>query len=359
MSRPTRIEIDTAALEHNVRKIRACAPGTRVIAMVKANAYGCGMSTVLPVLAEHVDALGVACLEEAIAVRKLGIDCDCVLFQGIFSQEECRLMSQYRLECVIHNHAQLQWILSANLQGKLKIWIKIDTGMHRLGFAPDDVPGVVQTLLACPGVDPDIILITHLACADETQNTYNQLQWNVFQSVCKSYPELKRSVANSATILAWPEMHADIVRPGIMVYGVSPFTDKNGLDLGLKPVMRFVSVITVLRNYAAETPVGYGCSWSSQYPSVIGVVPVGYGDGYPRHIDENTPVWVNNRRAPIVGRVSMDMLTIDLTLHPDVKLGDEVELWGPHLPIEVIAKAAQTIPYDLLCRVSPRVRGAL
>ena len=301
----------------------------------------------------------MACVEEAIAVRKLGITRACILFQGIFSRDECHMMVKYNLECVIHNHVQLQWILAANVSELLKVWIKIDTGMHRLGFDPQDVDGVLQALRACSWIDPDIILITHLACADEIQSPYNKVQWDVFQHVCARYPDLKSSVANSAAILSWPQVHADIVRPGIMLYGVSPFADQTAADLDLKPVMRFVSVVTALHNYVANAPVGYGCTWSSPNPSLIGVVPVGYGDGYPRHIADNTPSWVNNRYAPIVGRVSMDMLTIDLTQHPEVQLGDEVELWGPNLPVEVIAKAAQTIPYDLLCRVSPRVRGAL
>lgn len=358
MSRPTSMQIDVTALLHNVRQVRRAAPGTKLIAMVKANAYGCGINTVLPTLSMHVDALGVACLEEAIAVRRLGINTDCVLFQGLFSPDECAALVNERLQCVIHHTTQLKWILASKLTGRVKVWIKVDTGMHRLGFLPEDVDEVVHALQTCSWVDPEIGLMTHFACADEPENAYNALQWQRFQAVCARYPLLPSSVANSAAILTRPEVHAQFVRPGIMLYGASPFLDRTGQDLGLRPVMRLVSKITAWHVLSAHEPVGYGGTWQSEKPSRIGVVPVGYGDGYPRSIEPNTPVWINHRYAPIVGRVSMDMLTVDLTHHPEVKLGDEVELWGPHVPVEVIARSAKTIPYDLLCRVSPRVRGA-
>ena len=357
MARPTRVYINPTALLHNVKRVRACAPGKKIIAMVKANAYGCGLSTVLPTLEGHVDAFGVACLEEAMTLRALGSRSECVLFQGVFSAEELNLASQQDLQCVIHQHEQLKWLLSARLPKKIKIWVKVNTGMHRLGFSPDEVASVISALQECPWVQDEIGLMTHLACADEPTNPFNIQQLECFNTLHLPHIPVLRSIANSAAILALPQAHADVVRPGIMLYGVSPFADSVGAELGLMPVMHLMSTISTIHQYPAHSPIGYGGTWQSDQPSTIGVVPVGYGDGYPRHIASNTPTWVNGYIAPIVGRVSMDMLTIDLTHCPGVNVGDKVELWGAHVPVETIGKAAKTIAYELICQMSPRVRG--
>lgn len=356
MARPTHLEIDCTALLHNLKQVKRIAPNSQVIAMVKANAYGCGINKVAPALAGRVDALGVACIEEAIAIRHLGIQDDCILFQGIFSADELALVVHYQLQCVLHHPYQLQWLLANRLNAKLKVWIKVNTGMHRLGFAPNEVNQVIDALLACPWVDDDIGLLTHIACADEPANPENQSQLDVFNAINVPIATVKRSISNSAAILALPAAHVDVVRPGIMLYGVSPFMHQSGYELGLIPVMRFVSAISAIYNYPANARVGYGGIWQTQRPSIIGVVPVGYGDGYPRHIAANTPLWVNGSQAPIVGRISMDMLTVDLTDCPNVQVGDSVELWGKHIPVEKIALSASTIGYELLCQVSPRVR---
>ena len=354
MSRPTYIYVDPQALLHNVRRVRQCAPGRKIIAMVKANAYGCGVSSVIPVLEGHVDAFGVACMEEAMTLRSLGSRSDCVLFQGVFSPDEYRFVASEGFHCVIHKQNQLQWLLATPLEKKIKVWVKVNTGMHRLGFDPKEVYEVMNALHACPWVEDNIGLMTHLACADDPQNAYNQSQLQMFQHIDLSVP---RSIANSAAILAIPESHADVVRPGIMLYGVSPFAHKTGVDLGLRPVMNLLSVVSTIHHYPAHSPIGYGSTWQSDKPSIIGVVPVGYGDGYPRHLSPSTPIWVNGALVPIVGRVSMDMLTIDLTNCPGVKEGERVELWGQHLPVETIAKFAGTIAYELICQVSPRVQN--
>lgn len=354
MSRPTYIYVDPTALLHNVRRVRECAPGRKIIAMVKANAYGCGVSSVIPVLEGHVDAFGVACIEEALTLRSLGSRSDCVLFQGVFSPDEYRFVASNSFHCVIHQKNQLQWLLDTPLDKKIKVWVKVNTGMHRLGFDPKAVYDVMNALKACPWVDDDIGLMTHLASADEPEKPYNQAQLQAFQQIDLS---VSRSIANSAAIMALPASHADVVRPGIMLYGVSPFAHKTGVELGLRPVMNLLSVVTTIRHYPPNSPVGYGSSWQSDKPSIIGVVPVGYGDGYPRHVSPETPTWINGILAPIVGRISMDMLTIDLTHCPSVKEGDCVELWGQHLPVETIAKSAGTIAYELICQVSPRVQN--
>ncbi|KTD20732.1 alanine racemase [Legionella londiniensis] len=357
MGRPTNIHIDSSALLHNVNRVREYAPGKKIIAMVKANAYGCGLSSVIPTLEGRVDAFGVACLEEAIILRKLGSRSDCILFQGIFTQDELSLLNQLNVQCVIHQKQQLQWLLATPLDRPVKIWVKINTGMHRLGFAPHEVSEVIHALRACAWVHEEIGLMTHLANADEVKNPSNDFQLQRFITATSQLPgRFIKSIANSAAIVSFPESHADVVRPGIMLYGISPFPNQTGLELGLKPVMRFTSSLSTIHHYPPDSPVGYGGIWKSGKPSTIGVVPAGYGDGYPRHIKEAN-VWLNGILAPVVGRISMDMLTIDLTHCPKMKEGDMVELWGPHIPIESVAHSAGTIAYELLTQVTNRPRA--
>lgn len=358
MARPTRIYCDPSALLHNLSRVRQCAKNQKVMAMVKANAYGCGIENVIPALDGHVDAFGVACYEEAMAIRRLGSRTDCVLMEGVFSSEELILVANAGFQCVIHCREQLDYLLAAQLTTNIKIWIKIDTGMHRLGFVPDDVADVVAAVASCPWVFPELGLMTHFACADEVGHKRNDAQLALFNRFSGSDVTLIRSLSNSAAILSMPEAHADVVRPGIMLYGVSPFADKVGVDLGLIPVLSFMSEVSAIHHYSPHSPVGYGGTWCSDNPSIIGVIPVGYGDGYPRNIASQTLVWINGKTAPIVGRVSMDMLTVDLTACPDVKVGDSVELWGRHIPVEWVAKKAGTIAYELLTKITPRVRSA-
>ena len=356
MTRPTHVHIDTAALLHNVNRVKQCAPGKKIIAMVKANAYGCGLSSILPVLDGQVDAFGVASLEEAMTLRALGSRAECILFQGVFSADELHQVAGLRLQCVVHQARQMQWLLDTPLASTIKVWIKVNTGMHRLGFEPNEIAKTMHALVSCPWVDNELGLMTHLACADEPQKASNQLQLQCFDELKFTHDAIVRSIANSAAILALPQTHADVVRPGVMLYGVSPFANQVGMDLGLIPVMRLMSTVSAIHHLPPHASLGYGATWQSDKPSIIGVVPVGYGDGYPRHIAANTPTWVNGYTAPIVGRVSMDMLTIDLTDCPGVQEGDSVELWGQHVPVETIAKSAGTIAYELICQMSPRVR---
>lgn len=356
MTRPTRVQIDTNALRHNLALVKQRAPGSKVIAMVKANGYGCGLKEVVPVLSGHVAAFGVACLEEALAVRKLDAHSDCILFQGIFTADELQAVNANRFQCVLHEPYQLQWLLANPLSQPIKVWVKVNTGMNRLGFLPSDVNDVFSALRDCPWVDEEVGLMTHLACADEPQHPNNQAQLTCYYDlVVPANMKIIRSIANSAAIIALNQTHADYVRPGIMLYGVSPFSDQDGAELGLKPVMRFVSAISAVHPVAEGAYVGYGATWQAQRPSLIGVVAVGYGDGYPRHIADNTPVSINGVLAPIVGRVSMDMLTVDLSDCPPVNVGDVVELWGQHVTVETIARSADTIAYELLCQFSSRV----
>lgn len=357
MARPTRVYIDQKALLHNVKRINVFAPNKKIIAMVKANAYGCGLAWVVPALTGHVYAFGVACLEEARLLRALDRNSPCVLIQGLFYASELLEVSALNLQCVIHQPQQLQWILTTPLDTKIKVWVKVDTGMHRLGLMPEEVASTIHALQACPWVDPEIGIMTHLACADEPDNAKNSEQLEQFNHLPHFAGPIIRSIANSAAIIALPEMHADVIRPGIMLYGVSPFADKIGADFGLLPVMRFESAITAIHDYPVNTSVGYGGRWKTNKPSRIAIVAAGYGDGYPRHISPGTAVWVKGHRVPIVGVISMDMLTIDVTDHPEICIGDVVELWGQYVPVEQVAKSAGTIPYELLCQVTQRVRG--
>lgn len=356
MTRPSRISIDARALLHNLNCVKQYAPRQKIIAMVKANAYGCGLSTVVSVLDGHVNAFGVACIEEAYELRQNGGRADCILFQGVFSADELPLAAALNLQCVIHQNCQLQWILDTPLASKMKVWVKVDTGMHRLGFDPVEVPQVIKALKVCPWIDDEIGLMTHFACADELGHEKNESQFEKMMALAHLDGNIVCSMANSAAIMSLSKTHADAVRPGLMLYGVSPFSNKIGSELGLKPVMRFTSVISAIHPYPPNEPIGYGASWQSPASSVIGIIPVGYGDGYPRGIASNTPVWINGMTVPIVGRISMDMLTVDLTRCENAAIGDAVELWGIHVPVEAVAKSAGTIPYELLCHISSRVR---
>lgn len=355
MSRPTHVFIDPEALLHNAAVIRTFAPGKKLIAMVKANAYGCGLTQVAPVLKEAVDAFGVACLDEALIIRSLGIHTLCILFNGVFDAEEYIVAAEQKLACVLHQQRQLQWLINTPLKHPLSVWVKVNTGMNRLGFKPEELSAVIAQLKACPWVQPDLGLMTHLACADEPSRRENTDQITLFQRL--HYPEIQqKSIANSAAMVAFPHAQEDAVRCGIMLYGVSPFATQTGRDLGLKPVMHLSSVITAIHMVSPGSSVGYGGRWHCKKESIIGIVPVGYGDGYPRHIQEGTPVWVAGKEIAIVGRVSMDMIAIDITSHADIQIGDSVELWGTHLPIERIAASCDTIAYELLCQVTERPR---
>lgn len=353
MTRPTRVHIDAMALRHNLARVKEAAPNKRIIAMVKANAYGCGLESVLPVLDGHVDAFGVASLEEAMRLRQLGRRTACILFQGLFHAEELLLASKQHLQCVMHHEQQVRWLLNTPLSEPMRVWVKVDTGMHRLGFSPDAVEAVIRALSECPWVDAPIGLMTHLACADEPCHALNHQQMVCFEQLSRALPGCLRSVANSAAILALPDVHLDVVRPGIMLYGVSPFARQTGMALGLRPVMQLISQISAIHHCPAGAYIGYGATWQCKYDSKIGVVPVGYGDGYPRHV-HGAWLWIAGRKVPLAGRVSMDSLTIDLTNCPDASVGDNVELWGQHVPIELVAKASGTIAYELLCQVSSR-----
>lgn len=354
MSRATRAVVDLQALEHNLAQVRRIAPSSRVMACIKANAYGHGAVDAAHALAD-ADAFAVASVDEAVAVRESGIDHPIVLLEGVFSSEEARLAARYGLEPVLHDPAQLDWV-AAGPSGSLRVWVKVDTGMGRLGFRCERLAEIRERILAIPSVRRPLNWMTHLACSDDRGDKVTTTeQIRRFQRILGDWPG-DRSIANSAGIIAWPESHADWVRPGIMLYGVSPFPESAGLDENLKPAMTVSTRLIAVREVRRGERVGYGGDWVAPEDMTMGVAGIGYGDGYPRHAPSGTPVLVNGQRVPLAGRVSMDMITVDLRRQPGAKVGDPVVLWGEGLPVEAVAESAGTIGYELLCRLTGRVR---
>ena len=357
MTRAAQATINTSALTHNLQRVRDAAPRSRVLAVIKANGYGHGIECVAKALAE-ADALGVASLEEALQLRDAGIKSTIVLLEGMFEAAELGRIQLHQLQVVIHAQYQIDMLnalAEKNPTGiKLTVWLKIDTGMHRLGFDPSQAGQVLQQLQANRLVS-DIIAMTHLANADDLSDDTTPRQLLTFENTIGD-TRLPQSIANSAGILGWPQSQADIVRPGIMLYGVNPFIDGAAADYQLQPVMTLRSRLIAVNRFNKGDKVGYGGSWQCPEEMRVGVVAIGYGDGYPRHAPNGTPVLLNGQRVPLVGRVSMDMLTVDLRSQPNAQVGDEVVLWGDGLPVEQIASQAGTIAYELLCGVTQRVR---
>lgn len=353
MSRPTLLEIDLKALRHNLKKVKAYAPKSAVLAMIKANAYGHGFEQVARTLTD-ADAFGVACVAEGLQLRAVGVRKPIVLLEGFFKSDELTSICANELDIVIHHPYQLQILEKQKLSRPINVWLKIDTGMHRLGFMPQDIPEVWQRLIKCSSVKQSPKLMTHFADSDNLAKTTTQQQLTVFNECTKGI-KAERSLANSAAIIAHPETHFDWIRPGIMLYGASPFADKTGKDFGLKPVMTLHSELIAVHKLTKGSAVGYGSTWVCPENMPVGVVAIGYADGYPRHAKNGTPVLVNGHKVPLVGRVSMDMISVDLRSQPDAKVGDPVILWGRGLAVEQVAKDAETIGYELLSGIQQRV----
>lgn len=353
MTRPTFVHINQTALRYNAQRVRSVAPGKKIIAMVKANAYGHGLNTIAETLHDSVDAFGVACLSEAMRIRNAGVQTPVLLMQGFFSDDELSVAVDQNFHVVIHSENQLQRFLQAKLTKPLAVWLKINTGMNRLGVPTEAVQAAYAALSACSHVKP-LRLMTHFANADDPADPSTQQQFDRFTRVTKKYSD-ETSLGNSATILAWPDFAGDWVRPGIMLFGVSPLIKHTGQDHDLKPVMTLRSRLMSIQAAQKGDRIGYGGVWTCPNAMKIGIVAIGYGDGYPRHAPSGTPVLVNGQRVPLVGRVSMDMLAVDLSGIPAAKVGDSVTLWGDGLPVEVIAEQAGTIAYELLCSLTRRV----
>jgi alanine racemase len=342
------------AVQYNLAKVRSCAPDAKVMALVKANGYGHGMLRIAEAL-QNVDAFAVARVDEGIRLRKAGLKNRIAVLEGFTCFEELDELLHYQLDSVVHSITQLEILEARTEQQAIAIWLKIDTGMNRLGFKAKDFNDVYQRLTRCPIIKQPISLMTHLANADDKNDDKTLKQINLFNETVADFPG-ERSIANSAGILGWKQSLTDWVRPGVMLYGISPFSDSTGEQLGLKPVMELHSQLIAVKQIEAGDRVGYGGNWTCEKPTTLGVVAIGYGDGYPRYAKTGAPVLVNGKRVFLIGRVSMDMITVDLETQPDAKPGDPVTLWGDGLPVEEVALWADTIPYTLVCGVTQRVQ---
>lgn len=357
MTRPARVVLDAAALTHNFSVVRRCAPGAHIYAVVKANAYGHGAPWVAGVLSEAgSDGFAVACLEEAVALREAGIAARVLLLEGCVDDAELRSACALGLDTVVHCEAQLRALLAGGRVPGRALWLKVDSGMGRLGMDGAAARAAWGPLRALLGTDQSLGLMTHLACGDEPLDSYTDVQLGRFDALARALQAPLCTAANSAAVLAAPAAHGHWVRPGLMLYGASPLQGRSAAALGLRPVATFQSDIIAVKCLPAGAPVGYGRSAVTQRPTRLGIVAAGYADGYPRHVAAGTTVLLRGQRVALLGRVSMDMLAIDLTDCAAATHGDTVTLWGGGLPVEEVAAAAGTIAYDLLCRPAARVR---
>ena len=352
MTRPLRARIHVDALAHNLARVRALAPASRVLAVVKADAYGHGLEAAARALAD-ADGFGVLSLEEAGILRRLGVQGPVWLLEGFFEPAELPHCAALGLTLALHHARQLEQLAAAGVRG-LKIWVKLDTGMHRLGFPPAELGAVLARLRGLPGVEVAGVL-SHLACADDPADPATPGQLARLRAAVRGTWQGPLSLANSAGVAAWPDTHLDWVRPGIMLYGASPLAGRGAADLGLRPAMTLEGELIAVNRLGKGDRVGYGGTWTCPEDMPVGVVACGYGDGYPRHAATGTPVLVGGRRVPVAGRVSMDMITVDLRPAPDARPGDRVVLWGEGLPVDDVAACAGTISYELLTGVTRRV----
>ncbi len=354
MSRATTATIHIEALRHNLSQVRALAPHSRVMAVVKADGYGHGLERVARAL-EGADAFGVAALSDAERLRAVGLSQRIVLLSGIDDAADLSAIRRLGVDTVLHHDSQLALLQQDTESDPIRVWLKLDTGMHRLGFPVERAETIYTQLKMMPNVHDDITLMTHFASSDEFDSQQTTSQLKTFDQTCKHLSGL-HSLSNSAAILGWPGAHQDWVRAGGALYGLSVVEGKTGADFGLKPAMSLSTKLIAINHIKKGERIGYSATWQCPEDMPVGVAAIGYGDGYPRHASAGTPVLINGVRVPIIGRVSMDLMTLDLRGIPDAKVGDDVLLWGTDLPVEIIAKAAGSISYELTCSITRRVR---
>lgn len=370
MSRILRACIDRAALRANLAAVRRAAPASRVMAVVKANAYGHGLVAVASTLAGNAatpgaDAFAVARIEEGVLLREAGITQPIVLLEGVFTGAQLAEAAHRDFELVVHDASQIALFEAWGRGRRFTLWIKVDTGMNRLGFRPEEFPAALARLHALPVPPREIRLLTHLARADERDCAMTGEQLARLQAVLDQLPAHASfagpgqrpvvSIGNSAGLLGWPAARGDWVRPGLALYGISPFPEQVGADLGLLPAMTLESSVIAVRHVPRGETVGYGGTWRAERESTIAILAAGYGDGVPRHLASGAPVQFAAGQGALAGRVSMDMIAVDVTGLPGVRTGDRAVLWGTNLPVERVAERAGTIPYELVCGVSQRV----
>jgi len=345
--RRARVIINTSALSDNLNKARSYAPDCQIMAVIKANAYGHGMLVAARALSD-VDLFAVAMVDEAYALRADGCSKPIVVLHGFSNADELEQLSRQKIATVVHQSAQLDLLQKHAVSLPLDVWLKLDTGMHRLGIQHEQFEHYFTQLQKCKNV-ANVFVMSHFANADIIDHPLNNQQLHTFETATDKV-NIKRSMANSAAIMRLPQSHFEIVRPGIMLYGSSPFTDVSAEDLGLKAVMQFESTLIDIKTIKSGESIGYGSTYTADRDMSMGVVAVGYGDGYPRHARSGTPVWINQQCCSLLGKVSMDSLCIDLS-DVDASIGDRVVLWGKELSVDVVAGCSETIAYELLCNV--------
>lgn len=356
MSRGTQALISRAALRHNYAQVEKHAPDAKIWAVVKANAYGHDARLVAQVLS-HANGFAVSTILEAKQLRESGVENPIILLEGVTETEHWADASINNFEAVVHYDSQIDQLQENQLPQILNVWIKVDTGMHRLGFAPERVQDAIAKLATIKNINV-VGTMTHLACADESESLQTTAsQVSQFQKIAPE--KLNTSIGNSAGLLRDKQWQGDWVRPGIMLYGSTPLSDASAESINLKPVMKFESPVIAIRTVKKGERIGYGHRWQAEQDSVIATLAVGYGDGYPRHAPNGTPVWLNGKIVPLSGRVSMDMIMVDATDLPTVQVGDVAELWGDNLSVDEVAKHVGTIGYELLTRISSRVEKIL
>ena len=350
-SRKTFAFINLPALVSNYNDLANLAPHSKTMPVIKADAYGHGAVEVAKTLQSSVPAFAVALIDEALVLRHAGITLPILILEGAFSSEDFTIAKSNNFWLMLHNLQQINWLNNLSTPYTEQLWLKVDTGMHRLGLSTDQATNVINNLPE--PLRKNLVLCTHFSNADELDNTKTLLQIKQFNQLNQIH-QCKTSLANSAGIINWPQSHGDFNRLGIALYGSHPSLPTEH-TMKLKPVMTLTSTIIGIRTLKKGDSVGYGETWQAERPSVIATVAIGYGDGYPRNAKAGTPVFINGQLASIAGRVSMDMITIDVTDVKHVELGDKVELWGENLAIETVAAHLDTINYELLTRVSARV----
>ncbi len=355
MSRTTVATIHLGALRHNLARLKQLAAPARVMAVVKADAYGHGLERVARALDGEAEAFAVAALGDGLRLRAAGHRQRIVVLSGPDNAHDIAEMQRLQLEATVHHDAQLQWLAqAAPTRGRLRVWLKIDSGMHRLGFAPERVAVVHAQLLAMTGVDPEIGLLTHFSDSEVFDGEQTPAQIARFTEATGGFNG-PRSLSNSAAVLGWPAARGDWVRSGGLLYGLSVVDGRSGTDFGFRPAMTLSTRLIAINRIGKGERIGYNGTWTCPEDMPVGVAAVGYGDGYPRSATAGTPVLVGEQPVPLIGRVSMDLITLDLRTAPTAKIGDRVVLWGAGLPVETIAAQAGTISYDLTCGMTRRV----
>ncbi|NDY94578.1 alanine racemase [Wenzhouxiangella limi] len=353
MARNTLARIEPDAVAHNLAVVRRQAPRSRVMAVVKADAYGHRIDLVLPAL-EAADMLAVATLDEARAIRRLGNRQPVLLLEGVLDSSDLAVAESLGLELTLHHPDQVEMLARYGHAPTPRLWLKVDSGMHRLGVEPARVAELHGRLKALPGVK-QVNLVSHFASAEDPDDRLVREQIARFDAAVVGL-DGEHCLANSAAILEHPDAHRDWVRAGVLLYGISPLPDRTGPDLDLQPAMSLQAELLAINRVPAGESIGYGARFTAERDLRVGVAGIGYGDGYPRSVADGTPVLVGDKLCRVVGRVSMDMVTLDLAACPEARIGDRVVLWGRGLPVETVADGADTIPYELVCRITRRVR---